>query len=94
MINADILISQTLFFPMFLMARLSEDHGLTTTHSGGYDSFGFDITRDLRAGVNEVIVGVHDPTDGLAPVGKQRVAQGIPLCSGCAKAVVPTLLVD
>jgi hypothetical protein len=43
------------------------------THTGGYDAFSFDITNSLRAGNNEIIVGVHSPVDGsLFPVGKQR----------------------
>ncbi|MCT2589938.1 AbfB domain-containing protein [Streptomyces sp. N2-109] len=42
-------------------------------HSGGYDSFTLDVTDALRAGDNELLVGVHDPTDGGGqPVGKQR----------------------
>jgi hypothetical protein len=42
-------------------------------HTGGFDSFGFDITGALRAGANEVIVGVRSTVDGQAyPVGKQR----------------------
>ncbi|MEV0165108.1 AbfB domain-containing protein [Nonomuraea fuscirosea] len=47
------------------------------THTGGYDPFGFDITPALRAGVNELIVGVYAPVDGAgAPIGKQRRAPG------------------
>jgi beta-galactosidase/beta-glucuronidase len=43
------------------------------SHRGGYDAFSFDITPQLRAGANELIVGVYDPTDrGEQPVGKQR----------------------
>jgi len=46
-------------------------------HLGGYDAFSFDITPQLRAGVNELLVGVIDPTDvGGQPVGKQRLASG------------------
>jgi len=42
-------------------------------HEGGYDAFSFDITDRLHAGVNEIIVGVYDPTDGGGqPIGKQR----------------------
>lgn len=41
-------------------------------HSGGYDAFSLDITGQLRAGDNELIVGVFDPTNaGDQPVGKQ-----------------------
>ncbi|MFC4852339.1 AbfB domain-containing protein [Actinophytocola glycyrrhizae] len=43
------------------------------THTGGYDAFSFDITNALRAGNNEIIVGVHSPIDGSRyPIGKQR----------------------
>jgi len=43
------------------------------THRGGYDAFGFDITKSLRPdGPQEIIVGVYDPTDqGNQPRGKQ-----------------------
>ncbi len=42
-------------------------------HSGGYDPFSFDITDALQpAGLQELIVGVWDPTDqGSQPRGKQ-----------------------
>ncbi|HWQ91180.1 MAG TPA: glycoside hydrolase family 2 TIM barrel-domain containing protein [Clostridia bacterium] len=42
-------------------------------HTGGYDAFSFDITDALkRNGVNELVVGVWDPTDaGSQPRGKQ-----------------------
>ena len=46
-------------------------------HKGGYSTFSYDITEVLRTsshGVQEVVVGVFDPTelaDGV-PVGKQR----------------------
>ncbi|WP_329790635.1 AbfB domain-containing protein [Lentzea sp. DG1S-22] len=43
------------------------------THTGGFDAFSFDITSALRAGTNEIVVGVHSPVDGSRyPVGKQR----------------------
>ncbi|MGA6161845.1 AbfB domain-containing protein [Amycolatopsis magusensis] len=43
------------------------------THTGGYDAFSFDITGALRAGANEIVVGVHSPVDGNRfPIGKQR----------------------
>ncbi|MDN3272290.1 AbfB domain-containing protein [Streptomyces sp. MA15] len=43
------------------------------SHTGGYDSFTLDVTDALHAGENELIVGVHDPTDsGQQAVGKQR----------------------
>jgi len=42
------------------------------THQGGYGAFTFDITDQLRAGENEIILNVFDPTDlGHQPVGKQ-----------------------
>ena len=40
------------------------------THSGGYDSFCFDITAALHPGADTVVVGVWDPNDGRAPSGK------------------------
>ena len=43
------------------------------THTGAYDAFSFDITGALRAGTNEIIVGVHSSIDGQRyPIGKQR----------------------
>lgn len=50
------------------------------SHRGGYDAFSFDITPHLkRAGTQEVVVGVFDPTsDGPQPRGKQvNEPQGI-----------------
>jgi beta-galactosidase/beta-glucuronidase len=43
------------------------------THRGGYDAFGFDITKSLKAdGPQEIVIGVFDPTDkGDQPRGKQ-----------------------
>jgi len=47
---------------------------LIGSHSGGYDSFEFDITDALRSGDNELTVGVYDPTDtGDGPHGKQTL---------------------
>jgi len=45
-------------------------------HTGGYDAFTFDVTPQLRAGSNELVVKVWDPTDtrqngSLPPIGKQ-----------------------
>jgi len=41
-------------------------------HSGGYEAFTLDITNALKAGDNELIVKVYDPTDqGVGPHGKQ-----------------------
>ncbi|MFF4401116.1 PA14 domain-containing protein [Streptomyces sp. NPDC001480] len=47
-------------------------------HKGGYDKFSADITDALRPGrTQELIVGVHDPTDAAngenPPIGKQRL---------------------
>lgn len=50
-------------------------------HQGGYQSFSFDITPALKAGTNELVVAVWDPTDaatGVNPSGKQVLwAEGI-----------------
>jgi hypothetical protein len=44
------------------------------SHKGGSDPFSFDITRYLRAGANELIVQVTDPTStGNQPRGKQTL---------------------
>lgn len=44
------------------------------SHSGGYQSFTLDITDALKAGENELLVKVWDPTDkGPNPYGKQRL---------------------
>ncbi|ATL32392.1 PA14 domain-containing protein [Streptomyces formicae] len=47
-------------------------------HQGGYDKFSADVTDALKPGrTQELIVGVHDPTDAAdganPPVGKQRL---------------------
>ncbi|MDQ2584110.1 AbfB domain-containing protein [Saccharothrix yanglingensis] len=43
------------------------------THTGGFDAFSFDVTDALRAGANEVVVGVRSTVDGGSyPIGKQR----------------------
>ncbi|WKX06980.1 PA14 domain-containing protein [Streptomyces sp. NL15-2K] len=47
-------------------------------HKGGYDKFSADITDALKPGrAQELIVGVHDPTDAAngenPPLGKQRL---------------------
>jgi hypothetical protein len=43
------------------------------SHTGGFDAFSFDITPALKAGENEIVVGVASPVDGSRyPVGKQR----------------------
>ena len=47
------------------------------THQGGFDGFSFDITDALKAGENEIIVGVVDPTNsGYQPRGKQVLKPG------------------
>ena len=49
-------------------------------HRGGYDAFSFDITPQLRAGSNELIVGVVNPLKAdvldAQPLGKQRINSG------------------
>jgi hypothetical protein len=45
-------------------------------HTGGYDAFTFDVTPQVRAGANELVVKVWDPSDtrqngSLPPIGKQ-----------------------
>ncbi|WP_413666448.1 glycoside hydrolase family 2 protein [Mucilaginibacter sp. Mucisp86] len=40
------------------------------SHSGGYDSFSFNITSYLTAGSNTIVVAAHDPNDGKTPSGK------------------------
>lgn len=41
-------------------------------HEGGYTGFSFDVTAALKAGENELVVKVFDPTgDGVGPHGKQ-----------------------
>ncbi|ANN17964.1 beta-galactosidase [Amycolatopsis orientalis] len=43
------------------------------SHTGGFDAFSFDITPALKAGENEIVVGVASPVDGSRyPIGKQR----------------------
>lgn len=42
------------------------------SHKGGFDTFGFDVTGHLKAGRNELVVQVADPTSaGTQPRGKQ-----------------------
>ncbi|QNE21032.1 beta-galactosidase [Kribbella qitaiheensis] len=50
---------------------------LLGSHEGGYDAFSYDITSALRAGSNEIIVGVWAPVDTQdIPLGKQRLNRG------------------
>ena len=53
--------------------------GLAGSHTGGSDSFSFDITDFLKDGQNELVLGVLDPTSaGEQPRGKQLMnPQGI-----------------
>ena len=42
------------------------------THSGGYQSFTFDITEAVKPGLNNLVIKVFDPTEtGINPRGKQ-----------------------
>lgn len=44
------------------------------THTGGYQSFTFDVTDALKPGDNELVVRVYDPSGaGANPCGKQGV---------------------
>ncbi|MFC5924519.1 AbfB domain-containing protein [Micromonospora vulcania] len=50
-------------------------------HTGGYDAFTFDVTPQLTAGTNEIVVKVWDPTDtrqngSLPLIGKQTKTPG------------------
>ncbi|QMW07183.1 glycoside hydrolase family 2 [Spirosoma foliorum] len=46
--------------------------GLVGSHTGGSDSFSFDITDFLKDGQNQLVLGVTDPTStGEQPRGKQ-----------------------
>lgn len=48
-------------------------------HRGGYDAFSFDITDAIQgSGLQELVVGITDPTEGDQPRGKQsRKPEGI-----------------
>lgn len=51
--------------------------GLVGSHAGGFDPFSFDITPFLRAGEQELVLAVTDPTSlGDQPRGKQKLSQG------------------
>ncbi|UOQ69802.1 glycoside hydrolase family 2 (plasmid) [Hymenobacter volaticus] len=46
--------------------------GLVGSHQGGSDAFSFDVTEYLKAGDNQLLLGVLDPTStGEQPRGKQ-----------------------
>ena len=48
---------------------------LLGNHTGGYDSFTFDITDTITSTNNELMVSVYDPSDsGYQPNGKQRIS--------------------
>ena len=48
--------------------------GLVGSHTGGFDSFSFDLTSWLKDGANELVLGVTDPSDtGEQPRGKQQL---------------------
>ncbi len=58
-------------------ARVYVNGRLAGRHRGDYDSFSFDITRLLKRGRNELVVGYVDPIGGAGePVGKQ--VAGVP----------------
>ena len=41
---------------------------LIGNHLGGYDGFSYDLSSNLKATVNELIVAVYDPSDeGMLP---------------------------
>lgn len=44
------------------------------SHIGGYDAFSFDITDELKSGVNALVVSVLDETGGAQAKGKQSVS--------------------
>jgi hypothetical protein len=60
-------------------ARVTVNGHQVGQHRGGYDSFSFDITDELKwSGDEEIIVAVTDPTEGDQPRGKQsRKPEGI-----------------
>lgn len=48
--------------------------GLVGAHTGGFDSFSFDVTPFLKDGANELLLAVTDPSDmGEQPRGKQQL---------------------
>ncbi len=54
------------------VARVYVNGRLAGTHRGDYDSFSFDITRLLRRGANELMVGYVNPIGAAGePIGKQ-----------------------
>lgn len=50
--------------------------GIVGSHVGGSDAFTFDVTEFLKAGENEIVLAVTDPTDTAEqPRGKQQLNQ-------------------
>ncbi|MEX1827410.1 glycoside hydrolase family 2 protein [Luteibacter sp. CQ10] len=49
---------------------------LATTHQGDWDAFEVDITRWLRPGENELVVGARDTHDGTHSSGKGALKRG------------------
>ena len=59
------------------MARVYVNGNFVGSHTGGFGEFSFDITSQLKEGVNTVAVMVQDNTDEtLQPLGKQRYNPG------------------
>ncbi|MFI8093033.1 AbfB domain-containing protein [Streptomyces sp. NPDC086080] len=55
------------------------DRQAGAVHSGGFDSFSYDITDLLNGGTNTLVVSVWDPTQtGAQAVGKQRLGDVTP----------------
>ena len=46
------------------------------SHTGGHTPFSFDITEAVKPGDNEVVVRVHDATEGFQLHGKQKLKPG------------------
>ncbi|RZL96902.1 MAG: glycoside hydrolase family 2, partial [Pedobacter sp.] len=57
------------------------------SHSGGYSSFQFNITRFLKTGFNTVVVAAHDPNDGKTPSGKNGPRGDYTFTSGIWQSV-------
>ncbi len=57
------------------------------SHTGGFDSFSFDITDYLKPGENTLVVGAYDPNDGRAPSGKNSPIGDYTFTSGIWQTV-------
>jgi hypothetical protein len=57
------------------------------THSGGYDSFGLDISSFLKGGANVIIVAAHDLNNGVMPSGKNGPRGDYTFTSGIWQSV-------